>query len=147
MKREPFPYQTLILWLRILASILLLWIFFDPDPPKNVLFIVLLGIIYAEFFIGIGLFLVNSLLAAIVISTGNLSKLEKKWVKRHLLKIVFITALWAFTAVFFTTASADVRFNVVINTTMLILMVIYGNFYRDLDKLPADLRKMEKNLR
>ncbi|MFX0114901.1 MAG: hypothetical protein ACFFB3_10175 [Candidatus Hodarchaeota archaeon] len=125
-----------------ITIVMLGWILLEPSQPSNIFTIVILIVVYAEVFVGLGFFLVNSFLLAMVAFGGEeLSKYEKKWLRFHLVKHISFTVAWAALVMFTITASSDYRVSIIVNTIAIAILFIYGNFYRDIDKAPSHLRK------
>lgn len=114
----------------------------EPSPPKNILYIIVMICLYGIFFVGIGLFLMNSVLLGIVKFGGELSAPESAWVRRHLIKHSLFSLGWALAVLMSITVSSDLRLAMITNTIAVAIIFMYGNFYRDLDKMPAEVRKM-----
>jgi len=49
---------------------------------------------------------------------------------------------WAFAVLLSITASSDLRLAMIANTIAVAIIFMYGNFYRDLDRMPAEVRKI-----
>lgn len=121
---------------------MLAWMVIEPHPPKNILYIILMISLYGIFFVGIGLFLMNSILLGIVVFGGELSAPERAWVRRHLIKHLLFSLGWALAVLLSVTASSDLRIGMIANTVAVAILFMYGNFYRDLDRMPAEVRKL-----
>jgi len=135
-------YESVLAYLISIVAIMIAWILIEPDEPRDLLFIILLGVVCAEFFVGLGFFLVNFILIALVgLSGGEASKEEKKWIRYHITKHIIVTLIWAFVVVFLVTGTRDIRISLITCTLSVVLLFVFGNFYRDLDRLPSDLRK------
>ncbi|MFQ5980517.1 MAG: hypothetical protein ACE5OZ_20455 [Candidatus Heimdallarchaeota archaeon] len=117
------------------------WILIEPVQERNILYIMLMVSLYGMLFVGVGFFLVNSFLLGIVAFTGDLSEPEKKWVRRHVFKHSFFSLGWAAAVLLTITATKDLRVSMVVNTAAVAVLFMYGNFYRDLDKMPSEIRR------
>jgi hypothetical protein len=121
---------------------MLAWVVIEPDPPKNILYIIVMICLYGIFFVGVGLFLMNSILLGIVMFGGELSAPERTWVRRHMIKHMLFSLGWALAVLLSITASSDLRIGMIANTVAVAVLFMYGNFYRDLDRMPAEVRKI-----
>jgi hypothetical protein len=118
------------------------WILLEPNQPSNILTIVVIIVVYAEVFVGLGFFLVNSFLLAMVAFGGEqLSKHEKRWLRFHVIKHIAFTVGWVAVVMITISASSDFRVSIIANTLAIAILFVYGNFYRDIDKAPSHLRK------
>lgn len=120
---------------------MLAWILIEPTQSRNILYIILLVALYGMLFVGVGFFMVNTFLLGIVAFASDLSEPEKKWVRRHFFKHSFFSLGWAVAVLMTITATRDLRVSMVANTAAVAVIFVYGNFYRDLDKMPAEIRK------